>query len=142
MPMIFNSSPTTAQTLAVSSVWQFGANAPYIRPRSLLLQGSFAYGSGGSTVDCWIQSSIDGTSVWWDVANFHFTQANKLRGFNLSSLTPVTTSTTPSFGTLANDTALDGFLGNYLRVLMTTTGTYAASQLWINALGDIKLTKL
>ena len=94
-------------------------------PRSALLQATFNYGSGGTTVDAWVQTSVDGGATWIDVANFHFTTASARYLFNLSSLTPVTTEATPTDGTLAANTSKDGFLGPLWRVKTTSTGTYA-----------------
>jgi hypothetical protein len=41
----------------------------------MLLYASFVYGSGGTSVDVWTQTSLDGGSTWIDVCNFHFLQA-------------------------------------------------------------------
>lgn len=97
------------------------------RARGVLLRADFTYGSGGTSVKAWVQSSADGGTTWHDVACFAFTTANKSRIFNLSARTPVTTIATPTDGALADDTAVDGLLGDTLRVKYTSVGTYAGS---------------
>lgn len=103
-------------------------------PRNLTLQANFVYGSGGTTVDAYVQSSLDGGATWTDIANFHFTTSSARRLFNLSALTPVTSQATPTDGALAANTAVDGLLAPLLRVKTVTTGTYAGgTQLLIDA---------
>ncbi len=86
---------------------------------------SFTYGSGGTTADAWVQTSLDGGTTWTDIANCHLTTASARKVYNLSSLTPVTTVYTATGGSLASNTAKDGVIGSWLRVKYTTTGTYA-----------------
>jgi len=114
---------TTAVTAAVSSTLQ--VNSSDAVPASAAIQGNFVYGSGGTTADAWVQTSLDGGSTWTDVANFHYTTSSARFQFNLSSLTPVTTEYTPTDGTLAANTAKDGVFGSQWRVKYTTTGAYA-----------------
>lgn len=84
-------------------------------PDSLIIQGNLTCGSGGTTIDVWVQTCIDGGSNWTDIANFHWTTAGSRLLFNLSSATLVTTIYTPTDGTLAANTAKDGLLGNMYR---------------------------
>lgn len=114
---------TAAQTAQVGSVFQLVDLAN--RSRNLCVQANFTYGGGGTSADAWLQTSLDGGTTWCDVANFHFTTASARKLFNLSSLTPVTTQATPSDGTLASNTAVDGLFGTKWRVKYTTVGTYA-----------------
>lgn len=101
--------------------------------RGVLLRADFAYGSGGTTLKAWVQSSADGGATWHDVACFAFTTANKSRLFNLSARTAVTSIVTPTDGSMSDDTAADGLLGDRLRVKYTSTGTYVGSTLTISA---------
>jgi hypothetical protein len=119
--------PSTPITAAISpavtgSVYQFATTAA---PRSVTAQATFTYGSGGTTVDAYLQTSLDGGTTWSDVANFHFTTASARKVVNLSSDTPVTTPVTPTDGTMTNNTALDGVIGTKLRVKYQSSGTYA-----------------
>jgi hypothetical protein len=116
---------TTAITLVRGPVFQFRPAPEGDVPRSLLLQGNFVYGSGGTTFDGWVQTSLDSGATWTDIAQFHFTTASARFLFNLSSLTPVTTEYPPTDGTLAANTSKDGILGSHLAVKYVSTGTYA-----------------
>jgi hypothetical protein len=122
---LLNVGVTTAVTAQVTPTFQLrGAPGPSL-PTNLVLQGTFTYGSGGTSVDAWVQTSVDGARTWTDVANFHFTTANARFLYNLSSATPVTTEYTPTDGTLSANTSIDGRLGSMWRVKYTTVGTYA-----------------
>lgn len=101
----------------------------------VVLQGNFVYGSGGTSADAWVQTSVDGTT-WTDVANFHFTTASARFLFNVSSYTAVTTEYVPTDGTLAVNTAKDGIVGPWWRVKYTTVGTYAGTTLTVDAAGQ------
>lgn len=91
------------------------------------VQARLAYGSGGTTVKAYIQTSLDQGASWIDVACITFTTANATKAINLSGLTPKTTAVTPSDGALADDTCVDGMLGDRLRAKVISTGTYAGS---------------
>jgi hypothetical protein len=45
---------------------------------SAALQCSFVYGSGGISIDAYVQTSIDGGNAWIDVAQFHFLTTTEL----------------------------------------------------------------
>lgn len=91
------------------------------------LQVRFAYGSGGTSAKVYVQTSLDQGTTWIDIACAAFTTASDVKVFNLSGLTPKTTAATPTDGAMADNTALDGVLGDRLRVKVTSTGTYAGS---------------
>ena len=118
--------PTTPITAAISPAvvttpLQFLAGIP----RNLAIQAEFTYGSGGTTVDAYVQTTFDGGGTWTDIAQFHFTTASARKIFNLSALTPVTTQATPTDGALASNTAIDGIIGSQVRVKYQSAGTYA-----------------
>jgi hypothetical protein len=121
MTILLNSTITTAITASVTTPEQLRDG----NPESVIIQGMFVYGSGGTAVDTWVQTSVDEGVTWTDVANCHFTTANARFLFNLSALTPVVTEYVPTDGTLAANTAKDGLLGPLWRCKTTTTGTYA-----------------
>ncbi|HEX3948216.1 MAG TPA: hypothetical protein VHW95_00030 [Steroidobacteraceae bacterium] len=100
--------------------------------RSICAQANFTYGSGGATVDAYLQTSVDGGNTWIDIAQFHFTTASARVAFNLSSLTPVTTEYTVTDGALTANTAKDGLLGPLFQVKLASTGTYAGTTLAID----------
>lgn len=88
---------------------------------------AFSYGSGGTTCDAFVQTSLDGGTVWQDVAHGAFTTASATKQFNVSGLTPKLTPATPGDGTLAADTAVDGVLGPMWRMKVVSVGIYGAS---------------
>lgn len=126
MTILLNTTITTAVTASVTTGTQLGTIGAR-NPQSAIIQGALTYGSGGTTISAWVQTSIDGGGTWADVANFSFTTASARFLYNLSALTPVTTQYTALDGTLTANTAKDGLLGQFWRVKYTTTGTYAGS---------------
>lgn len=110
---------TTAVAAGLSGVYTL----PQMPVRALSLEAIFVYGSGGTTVDAWVQTSLDDGVSWFDIAQF---------AFLLASLNKVTVIV-PSLGeagvlvvakALADDTKVD-VIGDRIRVAYTTTGTYA-----------------
>ena len=89
------------------------------------IECQFQYGTGGTTAKCWVQVSLDLGQTWIDVACFAFTTASATKVINLSGLTPVTTAITPSDGAMADNTYQDGVMGTTWRAKVTSTGTYA-----------------
>lgn len=140
MATIFNHAFTAAETTQLSNVWQLGRNGTFKKPRSLFIQGSFVYGSGGSSVDAWVQTSFDGGNSWWDVAQFSFVQTTARRGYNLSALTPKASILTPTDGALSANTSVDGIIGPLWRVKYTSVVLYAATTLIIDVDSDIQFT--
>jgi hypothetical protein len=122
--MLLASLAITTATAAVAGTVALAKGGA---PSNLTIQGNFVYGSGGTSADAWVQTSLDGGVTWADIANFHFTTASARFIYNLSALTPKTTEVTPTDGTLAANTSVDGVIGPMFRVKSTTVGTYAAS---------------
>ena len=79
---------------------------------------------------------------FFDIATFHFDTASARYIFKLSSLTPRTSEYTPTDGTLAPNTCVDGLLGSRYRLKTSSTGTYAATTLTIDAIASHRLTPL
>jgi hypothetical protein len=95
---------------------------------ALLAQLRFVYGSGGTAVKAYLQTSVDAESVPVDIACVVFGNSvseNVL--LNFSALTPKTTQVTPTDAALADDTAVDGVVGDRFRVKIVVTGTYGGS---------------
>ncbi len=110
--------------------------------RELVVEANFTYGSGGTTVDIWIQTSLDGGSTWLDIMQFAFltTTLRKIHACSLAVMggasadAALRTNITPTDGTLGDNLIIDGILGDMLRAKITTVGTYAGSTtLSINA---------
>lgn len=117
----------------------------YQATKNLTLQANFIYGSGGTTLDGYVQTTFDGGATWADIAQFHYASvlASLRSGFNLSSLTPFTTTGGKTFtdGTLAAGTAIDGFIGSMIRFKYASTGTFAGgTALQVVALSNVQLS--
>lgn len=130
MPTILNVPLAGALASQLGAVFQFRPE----RPRSLSLQANFTRVGGGTSMDAYVQSTLDGGLTWFDIAEFSFTTTSGLKIANLSSLTPVTTVYTPTDGALSANTVKDGLIGTKIRVKWTSVGTYSgASGLLIDA---------
>ena len=102
--------------------------------RGLTLDALLTYGSGGTTVQAWIQTSFDGGVTWMDIACFAFATVTKRRIVTLRADQSVSIPLVPTDGTLGDDETVQGFLGPLLRVKLSSNGTYADSTaLVINA---------
>lgn len=91
------------------------------------LQSRFQYGSGGTNCKVYFQTTLDQGATAIDIACIVHGIASENAALNLSGLTPKTTQVTPTDGTLTDDTAIDGILGDRFRVKIVSTGIYAAS---------------
>lgn len=94
------------------------------------IECSFTYGSGGTTASATIQTSMDGGTTWRDVTRCDFTTATRVAYGNLSGLTAKNVAT---FAALASEGVNDGLLGDQLRAVVTTTGTYVNTTLSVRA---------
>jgi hypothetical protein len=129
------STPITTAATTLSQTFQLRAG-PGIAAQNMTLQATLAYGSGGATIDVYTQVSIDRMTTWVDVSNFHFTTVAPFRLVqNVSAVTPVVASVTPTDGGLTINTAVSGLFGNFWRCKVITTGTYVATTLRVDAVG-------
>lgn len=97
---------------------------------SVTLEAAFGYGSGGSTAKVWVQTSFDGGTTWRDVALFEFTTASAVKVANLQANAAKAVT---AYAALSSEGVIDGVLGDRLRAVVTTTGTYANSTLAVRA---------
>ncbi len=96
----------------------------------LTVQVDFTYGSSGTSTDCYIQTSLDGGTTWMDVMEFNFTTATAHKVNTVTVVPPTVVNSppiTPTDGTLASNTAVQGFLGDRIRLKYVTVGIYAGS---------------
>lgn len=100
------------------------------RAESLTLHAVITVAGGGTTAKAWVQTSLDGGTTWSDIANFAFTTSTATRAYHLTPVA-VTSIATPTDGTLADNTAVNGLLGNLVRVKLTTTGTYTGASSFV-----------
>jgi fermentation-respiration switch protein FrsA (DUF1100 family) len=121
-------TPTNAVAAQTTAPLEFVGGAPL----HASIQCNFTYGSGGTSADAWVQTSLDGGATWIDVANCHFTTSSARFAYNLSALTAVATEYTPTDATLTANTSKDGLIGQAMRVKYTTVGTYAGTTLTVS----------
>lgn len=94
---------------------------------SALVSLRLAYGSGGTTLRAYVQSTADGGTTACDIACVLFGVASEHSLLSFSALTPKTTQVTPTDASLPDDTAVDGLLGTKMRLKIVSTGVYAGS---------------
>jgi hypothetical protein len=94
---------------------------------AMAAQIRLAYGSGGTNVKAYLQTSLDEGTTAIDIACVVFLAVSENAALNFSALTPKTTQVTPTDGAIADDTAIDGILGDRFRLKVVSTGTYAGS---------------
>jgi hypothetical protein len=99
---------------------------PIGRVEALTLAAAFVRAGGGTTAKAWVQTSLDGGESWMDIASFAFATTTAKRAYNLTAAA-VTSIATPVDGSLADNTAVNGFLGGLFRVKLTTEGTYSGA---------------
>jgi hypothetical protein len=92
-------------------------------------QAQFGYGSGGTSVTAYLQTSLDQGQNWVDVAAIQFITAGGTEIVNLSGLTPKTTPVAPTSQGLAPGQTVDGVLGDRFRAVVVVVGTYGNSSL-------------
>lgn len=98
--------------------------------QGLTITATFGYGSGGTTANVAVQTSLDGGTTWFDIAYFAFTTASATKYVNLAGLTAKGST---SYSALAGDGVNEGLIGDRLRAVITTTGTYANTTLSVRA---------
>ena len=90
---------------------------------ALSLECNFQWGAGGTTATAIIATSLDGT-LWRQIARFDFATASLAKTANISGLTPKGITI---YADLTAEGVADGFLGNALALLVSSTGTYTNS---------------
>ncbi len=92
---------------------------------AVTLQVRLAYGSSGTLINVYCQTSLDQGTTYLDLANVLLGTASEVAIINLSGLTPRTTQIMPTDGALPDDTCVDGVLGDRFRAKIVSQGTYA-----------------
>jgi hypothetical protein len=95
------------------------------------LSATLTYVSGGTTAKAYVQTSLDGGTTWHDIGCFAFTTAGATKRGHISRQQTLAIGA-PTTGTLADDTLVQGYLGDRLRVAFTSTGTYVGAVLAVN----------
>lgn len=89
------------------------------------ISARLAYGSGGTSVVAVVETSISQGTTWVPIARFDFATAGAEKIINLSGLSARTSPM--SVASLGAEGANDGILGDRLRLVVTSVGTYAGS---------------
>jgi hypothetical protein len=95
---IYNLGDYALTTAVTGSVITDSGDDAFIEPddfHAATIQIKLAYGSGGTTLKVYVQTSLDQGSTWVDVSCSAFTTASATKIVNLSGLTPKTTAATP-----------------------------------------------
>jgi len=119
---LLNATITTAVTAATTT-----PITGLARAASLAIQCNLGYGSGGTSIDVYVQTSFDGGNTWFDIAEFSMTTSNYNKAYNLTANTAVTSVTALTDGSMSANTSQSGLIGDQLRLKYTTVGTYAGS---------------
>jgi hypothetical protein len=102
--------------------------------KGMSMQMVFTYGSGGTTVDAKVQTSLDGGTTWVDI--WHASQFTTSNATRLASVQQVVSVSDTSNAALGAATIRDGFLGPLLKVTYTGVGTYTSTTLSCDVYGD------
>jgi hypothetical protein len=117
----------TAQITAAVSGTVLATYSGLGNPNGVSAVAKFTYGSGGTNVTIYGQTSYDGGTTWWDVMAFRFTTSSAVKSLNARSDVAVLAAATPTVGALTVDTAVNGLLGEDFRFFLVSTGTYAGN---------------
>lgn len=91
----------------------------------LTLSARLEFGSGGTTIIGKIQTSLNQGNTWIDIARFDFASTGLEKVMNLTTGAAVISPYTAI--DLAAEGGINGILGDRLRAIVTSTGTYAGS---------------
>jgi hypothetical protein len=100
----------------------------------LVVEAQLVYGSGGTTIDVYVQTSVDGGASWIDVMNFHMTTASFAKASAVVATTALAAGAAVTDGSLASGTILSGLIGDRVRTKTVIVGTYAASTLRVDGI--------
>jgi hypothetical protein len=98
------------------------------QPIFLAVQANLVRAAGGATCRVYIQTSFDEGATWCDIMCLHMVNASeRLVGAVCATITLGGATITPSDGALADDTLIQGVLGDFIRMRMTVAGGYTAT---------------
>lgn len=127
---LVNAHPiTTAQSIAQrGKTFRLPANTV-----GLKVMAKFTSGSGGTTAKAYIQTSFDNETTWIDIMSFAFTTSDATNVLGVREETAIVSAVTASTGSLTGGTAVSGIIGQHVRAMIVTTGTYtgASMDLWM-----------
>lgn len=88
---------------------------------AVTIEAQFQYGQGGAAASAVVQTTMDGVT-WRDIARFDFTNLSVTK---TATIAAVLSYPIAPYVPLPAEGINDGALGNQLRALITSTGTYA-----------------
>jgi hypothetical protein len=140
---LLNATITTAAT-ATGSPFQIRTGPQQNGgPLSVAFQKLFTYGSGGTNVQAYLQTSFDGGNTWADVLAWAVnTTASDARPFVnwVNNLAAAAVAVATTDGTMTTNTVNAGMFGLWWRVKYVSTGTYAGNTtltVWASCAGAI-----
>lgn len=96
--------------------------------KSFSIQANFKYGSGGTSVVVYVQTSLDQGNTPMDVWAQQFATESGVEAVNLDD-SAVLSPVVPQQQALTPGDTVNGFLGDRLRAVVVVTGTYAGASL-------------
>src|SRR5262245_21076237 len=132
MTAILNTTVPAAGTYTSST---FQVRVPAGAQPVMEAQETFTYGSGGTSINVYLQTSFDGGANWCDVVSF----AQLLLASQRAAASVVQGAVAPvavTDGTLAAGSA-NALFGPWWRVKYTVVGAYSATTLRIDAFSNV-----
>lgn len=87
-------------------------------------------GTGGTSIDAVVQTSLDGGTTWLDIARFTWANTASKKWCVLQN---AAAKAVTSYAALGSEGVNDGLLGDRLRVVLTTVGTYSNTTVSVRA---------
>ena len=117
------------EAIGAAGTTDYTVEIPSVGAVQLALFGNFDYGSGGTTVKCYVQGSYDSGTTWVPVANMTFATADDIKVLNV---VPESIVAWDADAAQADNTS-SNHIPPRLRVRVVVAGTYAATtlDLWI-----------
>jgi hypothetical protein len=97
---------------------------------SVSLEATFQFGSGSGTVTAIVATTMDDGTSWRHIARFDFDTSSAVKQANVQAAAAKGITV---YADLDAEGVNDGFLGDQLAVLLTTTGNYSNSVLSVRA---------
>jgi len=95
---------------------------------AVTLEAEVLGATGGTSVSALVQTTMDG-STWLDIARFDFTAAGK----KYAVIEALSAKAVTAYAALAAEGVNDGLLGNSLRAVITSVGTFTNTTLAVRA---------
>ena len=117
--------PSLAVTTAKTVIGEEVAIPPGVD--QLVVQAIMTYGSSGTAIKVYVQTSLDNGVTWVDVICITFATTTATKVSAVRKAIALAASYTPTDGTLGDDSIKDGLFGDRMRTKTVSTGTYADS---------------